>query len=168
MKINYNSKRLIERYSDMILQISYGYLKCQDDAEDIVQNVYLKYINHIKTGNEFKNENHERFWLIRVTINECRNEINSARNRTNVPYKESMFEDYGIEFEEENRLIEYIEKLDEIYKIVLELHYIQDLKINDISKILDISEANVKTRIKRAKRKVRELIKKGEKSYAKI
>ena len=70
----------IERYSDMILRLCMVYLKNSADAEDVFQTVFLKYTLHRKP---FENTEHEKAWLIRVTINTCKDLIKSFfRGRT--------------------------------------------------------------------------------------
>ena len=66
---NSNAVRLVEVYSDMITRISLMYLKQTCDAEDICQEVFLKLL----TGNwEFLSYEHEKAWIIRTTINACK------------------------------------------------------------------------------------------------
>lgn len=64
MKQKFDSKNLIDKYADMILGISIGYLKIKEDAEDIVQEVFIKYIEYIQSDKNFENEEHEKSWLI--------------------------------------------------------------------------------------------------------
>ncbi len=59
MDDNFNSKRLIDKYSEMIYGISIRYLENNEDAEDIVQDVFVKYIDYIKRK-KFNSEAHEK------------------------------------------------------------------------------------------------------------
>ena len=59
----------IEQYSDMILRLCMVYVKNTADAEDVFQTVFLKYALHPKP---FENPEHEKAWLIRVTVNACK------------------------------------------------------------------------------------------------
>ena len=70
----------IERYADMVTRLCMVYLKNEADTEDIFQTVFLKYtLNSV----EFENEEHEKAWLIRVTINACKDLLKSFfRSRT--------------------------------------------------------------------------------------
>lgn len=158
MEHKFNSQEVIDKYSDMIYHIALGYSFNQDDAEDIVQDVLLKYINHFE---EFTDEEHAKRWIIRVTINHCCNEMRSARKRKDIPLNEiDKFNDF--ESTCENNLFDCIRKLDETYRSVFELHYFQDFKIYEICRILNIREATVKTRLKRARDKIKESLKKGD------
>ena len=119
----------------------------------------VKYISFIKS-NKFKDKNHERYWLTRVTINLCCNEVKSAKHNKNVEFEEGML--ISTEYNYNGEIFEIIKKLKEKYRVVLELFYIHDMKITDISKTLNISESNVKIRLKRAKKKLQEYLKNGE------
>lgn len=158
MKTKFDSKNLIDKYSDMIYRIALGYLRNKEDAEDVVQDVFLKYIKHIKSNRYFNNEIHEKCWLIRVTINVCHNKLKHIKNQRNVILENNFYFEFD---EEEYAILESIDKLEEKYKIVFELFYIRDFKISEISKILNISEASVKTRLKRAREKLRKNLQLG-------
>lgn len=154
------------KYTDMIYHIALRFLNTKEDAEDIVQEVSLKYIRNIRDGKLFDTEEYEKYWLIRVTVNMCCNEICSARRRKTLPFKDCLYTELNID--SKNTLHEALDKLDNKYKEVFILHHIEDMKISEISKALKISECNVKTRLKRAREKLKYLIMKGEKSFEKI
>ena len=59
MNYEFDSKKLIDKYSDKIYLMALKHLKNIEDAEDIVQNVFIKYIDYIKSGRVFKDESHE-------------------------------------------------------------------------------------------------------------
>lgn len=160
-KLKLDFQELVNKYADMIYNIAIRYLGNKEDAEDIVQEAFMKYIKQIKEKDEFNNEEHIKHWLIRVTLNLCNNEISSASHSKTLPL--SDFKDV----ESKNNDSSYINykyvlnKLSKKYKSVFELFYIEDLKISDISRILNISESNVKTRLKRARDKLRKVCKDG-------
>ncbi len=62
-------EEIYKLYSQELLNISYGYTKNKDDSFDIIQNVFYKLLNSEK---DFKEKNNEKYWLIRVTINESK------------------------------------------------------------------------------------------------
>lgn len=154
--MKFDSNNLVDKYSDMIYRIAIEYLRNKDDAEDMVQDVFVKYIKFIKSGETFLNESHEKYWLIGVTANLCRNEYKKAKNKRNVVLTENYFTDMKFT-EDEIHLLECISKLSEKYRDAFELFYIKDLSIHEISKILNISEDAVKTRLKRARDKIRKI-----------
>lgn len=161
MNIDNEIERVVEEYSNMIFRIAFSYLENKDDAEDILQEVMIRYILFIK-ANSFKDRNHEKYWLIRVTINLCCNEIKSAKHKKSIPYEKCTKEIFVTNEYNSNEVLKLIKKLKEKYRVVFELFYIHDMKITDISKILKISESNVKIRLMRAKKKLQEYLQIGE------
>ena len=166
MKEIIDLKNLTDKYSEMIYHIALRYLYTKDDAEDIVQEVFTRFITEIKSGKLFETEEYEKCWLIRVTMNLCFNEINSARRRKSLPLNDILY--CELDISSENLLYNAVNKLQNKYREIFILFYIEDLKISEISKVLRISEANVKTRLKRAREYVKNYIKIGEKSFERI
>lgn len=83
----FQARRLVTAYADMILRISYQYLKQTQDAEDICQTVFLKYLSN---NCEFDSVEHEKAWIIRATINTCKDHLKSAFFRRTVPLEEAV------------------------------------------------------------------------------
>lgn len=143
---------IIYEYGDMILRISLGFLS-RDDAEDIVQEVLIKYIEK-KIANKIKVKEERKYWIAHITVNMCINELKKANNRLCVPlgeYENNM----ATEMNTSNEYEELLEVLTDKYKRIFVLHYINDYKISEISKIEKISEASVKKRLSRARNKIR-------------
>lgn len=146
-------KDIIDEYYKMIYHISLEYLSNKEDAEDIVQEVFLRYVTYVNEEEKsFTSKEHERYWIVRVTINLCCNELKSSRRKTNTKLDSSNEKSYIMP---DNVLFDEIQKLSDNYKNVFILHYLEDFKISEISGILDISEDNVKTRLKRAREKLK-------------
>lgn len=166
MKSVLDTNKLTTMYSDMIYRIARRYLNTKEDAEDIVQEVFMKYIAEYKAGKRFDTEEHEKYWFIKVTRNMCCNEISSARRRKCIPFKEELYCEF--EVSSDNLLYSSINKLNDTYKEPFILFYIEDFKINEISNILRISENNVKKRLSRARKQLEEFIRIGERSFERI
>lgn len=166
MKEIIDLRDLTTKYSDMIYRIALRYLNTKDDAEDIVQEVFMRYIKYLKEDKFFETDEHEKCWLIRVTMNLCCNEIASARKRKNLQFKDVLY--CELDISSENLLYNAVNKLNIRYKEPFILFYIEDMKVSEISKILRISEANVKKRLSRAREQVKEYIKRGERSFERI
>ena len=75
------AERLVYTYSDLILRLSYTYLKSTHDAEDICQTVFLKLLT---SGQAFDSPAHEKAWIIRTTANACKDLLRSAHRRRTV------------------------------------------------------------------------------------
>ena len=166
MKSMLDIDKLATTYSDMVYNIARRYLKTKEDAEDIAQEVCIRYIANTKEGKELNSETHEKSWLIKVTMNLCCNEICSAKRRYCLPFNENIYCEFNID--SENLLNEAVNKLENKYREPFILFYVEGMKITEISEVLRISESNVKTRLKRARDQVRENVKRGEKSFERI
>ena len=147
-------------YSQDLFNVAYGYTRNVQDAEDIVQNVFIKLLQYEYS---FRTNNDEKYWLIRVTINESINFVKSSHKKkivldddivrsTSDKTKENIDKD-NIRF--------FIEQLPEKYKVVLILFYFENMKTVEISNLLNISEAAVRKRLERA----RDILKKKMEAY---
>ena len=85
MRSEFEVNQAIEKYSDTIKRICVLYLKNQYDTEDIFQNVFIKYMLSSK---KFENQEHEKAWFIRVTINCCKDFLKSFFRSKTVPLEE--------------------------------------------------------------------------------
>lgn len=126
----------------------------EQDALDAVQEALYKAFSCIKT----LRENHFfKTWLIRILINECYN-IQKYKHKI-VPLDSSL---YQAEQQHENNSIESMDlkiltnKLDDIYKEIIDLRYNHDLKFEDIASVLDIPIGTVKSRLNRAHKLLKE------------
>lgn len=146
-----DTELLIDKYKQNIYAISYGICKNRDDAEDVMQETFIKY--HL-SNKQFDSEEHIRAWLFRVAINKSKNIRLSFWNRKRIDIEDIYEKD---EQNSENKeLLEKILKLPEKYRIVIHLFYYEDYSIKEISKILHISESNVGVRLNRARKQLRQ------------
>lgn len=139
-------------YAQELMNICYGYTKDKCASEDIIQNVFIKYLNSKKF---FNNQNEEKYWLIRVAINECKNYL-KIRKRT--IYNEDVIEYISPKYDKDDEIYvvsRIVKELPEKYRAVIVLHYYNSLSIIDISKTLKISTDNVKKRLERARKMVK-------------
>lgn len=153
---------IIEKYTKMIYRIAYIYLKSKVDAEDIVQDVFEKYVKHNKS---FKDENHRKNWILQVTVHLCINLKKSAWKRKVVPLVDDTL---VLDTEEQYKILDELDSLSEKYRMVVQLFYFEDLSVEDISKALKISESNVKTRLNRARNELKTKFEKGDLLYGEI
>jgi len=76
---------LVEKYSDMVLRLAITYIKNTSDAQDVCQDVFIKIFQQNKT---FMDSEHEKAWIIRVTINVCKDVMRSQWKKRLLPVKE--------------------------------------------------------------------------------
>ena len=156
MKLKANEQKeyqeIVEKYSNMVYRLAYFYTNSKYDADDIYQDVFLKYLQNKK---QFENEEHKKAWLIRVTINCCKKLWLSSWKRKIIPL------DYEIKFEMEENIGLYneIKKLPKKYRVVIHLFYYEQYSVKDISKILKQKESTIRTWLTRARKMLKNYIK---------
>ncbi len=143
---------LFDTYSEMILKIAYTYLKNTNSAEDILQEVLLKIL---KKKIYFVNSKQEKYWLIRVTINLCKDYLKSAWYRKNVALDETI----SYLPKEQESVLKQVLELPENYKTVIYLYYYEGFHLQEIAKILHQKTATIGTWLARARKMLEEKLK---------
>lgn len=142
-------KELVEKYGVMLFRICYCILCHRDDAEDALQDTFLKYLTKAP---EFESEEHEKAWLIKVATNTSKNAVLLKKRRKTVDLDE--LRSIGIE-DEDSEVFESIMALPVKFKIVMTLYYIEGYNSKEISKIIGVSADAVRKRLQKG----RELLK---------
>ena len=147
-------KYMVDKYADMVYRLAISRTRNKEDGEDVFQEVFLKLSKKLP---QFENENHEKAWLIRVTINCSKNLLESAWNKKTVPLE------YEISFSQEEISDVYFEvlKLPQKYRTVIHLFYYERLSLEEISKILNQNINTTKTQLSRAREKLKNNLKGG-------
>lgn len=143
--------KLFKRYSDMIFRCAYSYCRNCADAEDIMQEVFCKYM--LKKP-QFVNAEHEKNWFLRVTINISKNYVRSFWYRNT----ESIDEIIPDIKEEEHEIWDLVDKLPEKYKMVIRLHYVYGYTIMEIAEIMNRKKNTIGTWLERAKKLLKEYL----------
>lgn len=153
--IHDNFSEKYDMYSSMIFKIAMTYMGNKSDAEDVMQEVFIKLIYN---SPEFSNSEHEKRWIICVTSNICRNILKSFR-RKNTQSLEEIGNSLSVPFEYDNA--EILFSLKPKYRIVLYLMYYENYSVSEIADILSISQSAVKMRLKRGREKLKLDIEEG-------
>lgn len=143
--------RIAEQYTDIVYRAAISYCKNKNDAEDAVQNTFVKLL---KTDTEFNDDEHIRKWLIRVAVNECKNMWKSFWRRNVTSFEELEKEPEYIE-SDKTELFSEVMKLSQKYRVVLHLYYYEGYCVKEIAQLVGISESNVQTRLMRARNKLK-------------
>ena len=137
----------IDRYSDLVLRLCMVNLKNSADAEDIFQNVFLKYA---LSSVEFQSADHEKAWFIRVTVNACRDLLKSVFRSRTVPLEE--LSDYAPDMTAERyAVMEALWALPKQYREVIYLHYYEGYTAPEIAGMLKRNLNTVYTHLNRGK-----------------
>lgn len=142
-----SAKEAYNRYSDLLFRLSLSHLGIKEDAEDAVSEVFSKFINKTPF---FNDQEHEKAWFIRVTINQCRDMERRRKIRRYTPIEQISQASTEVK-DDLNDVLETLQRLPEKYKTVLILFYFEDFSIKDISSTLKITQAAVKMRLSRGR-----------------
>lgn len=145
-------EQMMETYGKTIYRLAYSQTRSKTDAEDIYQDVFLRYF---QKRPQFESEEHRRAWLLRVTINRAKSLYASAWFRKMVPLEECpVFPE-----PEERRLDDALRQLQKKDRMLLHLFYYEQLSTREMAGILDRKESTVRTQLTRARRKLAEIMK---------
>lgn len=141
-------EQLIVEYGDMVYRLAISRVKNKEEAEDIFQEVFMKIYEKIP---EFVSKENEKYWIIRVTINLSKNVLTTAWRR-----KVTALEN-DIVFNEQEVSDVFFEvlRLPLKYRTIIQLFYYENLTIDEISDIMKINSNTVKTRLRRAREKLK-------------
>ena len=135
----------IEKYSDMVYRLAFSQMKSKSDADDVFQEVFFRYV---RKKPRFQSEEHQKAWLIRVTVNCCKSMYTSAWRKRTVPLDAYM----AYMPEEQRDFSRELLKLPQKYLTVIHLHYYEDMSVDEISKAIGKSPSAVKMRLSRARK----------------
>lgn len=146
----------LDKYGNMILRLAFSYLKNLQDAEDTTQEVFLKIVDY-KRG--FESPDHEKAWIIRVTINLCQNKLRRFWRRNvfsidtvgDIPHNDS----YNLD----STVLEAVMKLPENQRAAIHLFYYEEYSTAEIAEILGRKEATIRSDLHRARNRLKQLLK---------
>ena len=144
--------RAIERYSDTVQRLCIVYLKNREDTEDIFQTVFFKYY---LSSIIFESDEHEKAWIIRVTVNACKDRLKSFFRSRTVSLDE-IIELPAETSQESNDVLEAVLSLPAKYRDVVYLHFYEDYTAPQIGEILHKNVNTIYTLLTRAKKLLRE------------
>lgn len=151
-------KEALQKHSNTIFRIAYQNLKNQADAEDIMQEVFIRLM---QSNMSFESDDHLKAWLIKVTINLCKDHLKSSWYKRTKSLEEIPNTYYLIK--EESEVISELFKLSVKYRNILYLYYFEEYTLQEISQILDISVNTASSQLQRARKKLKFMME-GDKS----
>lgn len=148
-----------DKYYKSVYRTAYQYLFSAEAAEDALQEAFVKLLTHKKPFNE---EEHEKAWLLRVTVNICKNIIKS-KSYHHLELKENI-EESEADFEERsNSKIDVANELKCLtpeQRCAVFLFYFEDYTTKEISKVMKMNENTVKSHLRRGRERLRICIQK--------
>lgn len=142
--------KTIEKHSDMVYRLALARCASIENAEDIFQEVFLKFSEKLP---KFNSEEHEKAWLIRVTINLTKNLNKSSWVRNTVELDENFVGE--TETKDENELFDKVMNLPQEYRTVIYLFYYEGYKVKEISEMMNKTEGTIKTWLFRAREQLK-------------
>ena len=156
-------QQAVEVHTEHLLKIAFLYVKDWPAAEDIVQDVFLTYYEKFE---QFEQRSSLKTYLIRMTINKCKDYLKSWRYR-----KQSLTNNFFMSKQDRRRVVEDAERLD-IANAVLDLpihlrevvihYYYEEQSVLEVAQLLSISDNTVKTRLRRARQLLKEKLSSDE------
>jgi RNA polymerase sigma factor (sigma-70 family) len=172
-QLDYRSKEMIledlmARFGTKVVRLAYTYVKDRAKAEDIAQDVFIKCFQKL---DQFRGDSGIQTWVYRITVNLCKDYLKSwhvrhvffGTKKTNIsPITEVTPEAAFMNRSEQRMLSEYVLSLPVKYREVIILHYYEDMSVQDIAQMTELQENTVKTRLRRARLKLRQLYERSE------
>ena len=144
-------REMTEKYFDMVYRLALARTKNKDMADDVCQEVFLRYI---KTDEYFNSEEHIKAWLIKVTINCSKSMFTSSWFKKTVP----LSQEFVFTMPEKSDLFDQVRKLKPKYATVIHLHYQEDMSIAQIAALLGMKESTVKSHLFRGRQELKTLL----------
>lgn len=139
--------RAVETYRDTVYRVALHHFASPPDAEDAVQEVFLRLYTREEA---FDSQEHLRRWLIRVTVNVCKDVLKSPWRRRRISL-EALPDQPVFDAPEQGELYQAVLALPEKYRVVLDLYYYEELSIREIGQVLGLRQTAVTTRLFRAR-----------------
>ena len=150
-------RQIVEKYFNMIYRLALSQTKNREMAEDVVQEVFLRYL---KADRGFESEEHIKAWLIRVAINCSHSLFSSSWYKKTAPMSE-LKDEITFDSEEKSDVYYAVKELAPKYRAVIHLFYDEDMSIDEISKALKVNPSTVKSQLSRGRKLLREKLKGG-------
>lgn len=144
--------RAMEQYADTVRRLCMIHLKNYHDSEDIFQTVFLKYV---LSSVKFENEEHEKAWFIRVTINACKDFFKDFFRSHTVPLEELLYQQEELTPDNSN-VLGAVLSLPGKYRDAVYLYYYEGYTADEIARILKKNKNTVYTLLTRSKQLLRE------------
>ncbi|MBQ6718549.1 MAG: RNA polymerase sigma factor [Clostridia bacterium] len=147
MEYKITAQEAFKKYSDMVYRLAFARVKNKYDADDILQEVFLRFI---KCKDKVNNDEHVKALLIRITINCSKSMLSSSWFKRTEPLSETLsIRDKDVD------TLDAVLRLPQKYRTVIHLHYYMGYSIDEIAAILKSKPSTVKSWLYRARQKLK-------------
>ncbi len=147
-----NAKYILDTYGNSILRLAYSYVHNMSDAEDLLQDTLITYLD---SAPNFENEAHEKAWLLKVTANLSKNKIAYNRIRDTGELNEELIDEQR---EDLSFVWDAVKNLPDKYREAVHLFYYEGYSTAEISKILGRKESTIRSDLRRARAELRMIL----------
>ena len=148
--------QVVNRWGDMVYRLALARTASVPDAEDVFQEVFLRYFRH---EDRFESDEHRKAWLLRCTVNRCKTLLASPWRRRTVPLETA--EEVGVE-DDYREIYAVVLSLPAKYRAVIHLHYFEGLSVAEMAQTLNVPEGTVKSQLSRGRALLREMLEEVE------
>ncbi|AWD67739.1 MULTISPECIES: sigma-70 family RNA polymerase sigma factor [Priestia] len=157
----------MNEYGQSILQLVYSYVRNSTVSEDLTQEIFVKFYNSLST---YSKQSSLKTWLWRIAINHCKDYLKSWYVRKmqftehiHMIFESSkeMIEEEMVKKEESEELVQTVMSLPLKYRELIYLHYFEEYTIKEIAELLSINSNTIKTRLRRGKELLKQMIEEG-------
>ena len=148
-------ERLTSQLLDSVYRVAVNGCRNYTDAEDIVQNTFLK-LWQKRDG--FESDDHARRWLLRVAVNECNSLWRSPWKRKTSSLEE-LAQEPVFTTPEKSSLYDAVKELPQKNRLIVYLYYFEDYSVKEVAQMMGLSESAVQNRLFRAREKLKEILK---------
>lgn len=154
-----SAQEILDQYGDMVFRTAYAMVKNPHDAEDIAQDVF---VSLVRVQPKFESDEHQKAWLLRVTINRSKSFLRSAWQQRTQGLPDTLPD--GAFTPGESTVLEAVAKLPEKYRQVVYLYYVEGYSSAELAKLLRLPQNTVLSRMARARKQLAKMLE-GEFDY---
>ena len=142
---------LMEQHKINMYKVARSYLRNEEDIADVMQQTILDCYEHLDT---LKKTSYFKTWMTRILINNCLDIIRKNERNTNI----DMLDLITVQDQETDifEFIDTLERIDEKYRTILILYYVEGFKIREIAELLNMNERTVNSRLRRGRNSYKE------------
>ncbi|MBE5957402.1 MAG: sigma-70 family RNA polymerase sigma factor [Lachnospiraceae bacterium] len=147
---------IVRKYSAMLYRVAMIRMQNQSDAQEVVQDTFLKLVSKVKSGMSFADEEHLKAWLLTVAINRGKSIVMLAWNRKTEGL--DSIRQVADDTKSESYAFEYVQKLPKNYRIAIDLFYYEELTTEQIAVTMKTKPATVRSYLHRGREKLKQMM----------
>ena len=149
-----SAEAAVHAYGDSLYRLCVVMLGNKSDAEDAVQEIFIKYMKKAPT---FADKEHEKAWLLTAAANHCRDVLRYHKRHQTVDWYD--LPDIPVE-SSDSGILDALMAVPEKFRLVLILHYVEGYSVGEIAKIIGKTASAVKMRLQKGRKLLEEIYRK--------